>query len=112
MINLAASTVQQVVDDALGTSLLYHCEATGMPRPTIRWRATDRNGRQVSVSDSNMGIEIVMITANRAMDEAISELTILPGSNFERPVCEAQNSEGSAELRANQFVELAPGMSK
>ena len=104
--------MEEIIDGELGTSLLYHCVVTGMPRPTIRWRATDqRNGQVVPVSDNTAGIEISMITMDRAMNEAISQLTILPGSNFEMPICEAENSAGSRQLRADEFVEeFAPGM--
>lgn len=104
-----ASTVREI---ASGTALLYHCEVTGMPRPTIRWRATDvRNNQEVPVSNNTVGIQILMITEDRATNEAISELTLETNSNFESPICEGRNGAGVTILQPDEFVEIS-SMSK
>ena len=111
MFILGASTVQNITNGELGTLTIYHCEVTGMPRPTITWRATDqRRGQEEPVSDDTMGIEVRVFIAEEAMT-AISELILEPNSNFVMPVCGAENSAGSADLRADQFVEQELGMS-
>ena len=82
----------------------YVCRATGIPVPTITWRAINvtTNERRTLVDNDN-GITIVKVTM---MEEAFSELFLIHGLNFERISCVAENAVERVALFENEFDDL------
>ena len=103
--NREESTVQEFPPTS-PIRFIYQCQATGVPPPLIRWNARNQmSGRREPITDNTARISIT--TFPPVLNEVSSTLTINQGADFNMPRCIAENSAGTIQLRADEF--LVPG---
>ena len=82
----------------------YVCRATGIPVPTITWRAINvTTNESRTLVDNDNGITIVKVTI---IEDVISELFLIHGLNLERISCIAENDVERVVRFENEFEDL------
>ena len=85
-----------------GTEQMYICEATGQPRPNVRWLAINtETGEEERIRSE----DDVSITNRLEQNNIISILTISEDSEFDTPTCVAESSSGGPVM-SNMFMEV------
>ena len=86
---ITRATVQELIDDM---GQVYECVAEGSPLPDITWLALNSNTdshKQLKNDIPGITIEIIMHST-----EVVSRLTISVDTEFEEPICAAENDMG------------------
>ena len=86
---ITEATVQELPDDM---GQVYECVAEGQPLPDITWSTLNSNADNHEQLESDIpGITIEIIIHST---EVVSRLTISVDTEFEEPICAAENDMG------------------
>ena len=99
---ITEATVQDLPDDM---GQVYECVAEGQPLPDITWSALNLNSGSREQLENN----IPGITINNMMNptQVMSQLTISSDTEFEEPMCAAENSIGTVMEETFMMVAIA-----